>query len=194
MQEFIHHKVKVIEEFFVEFNQVQRLYGDRSFDFEQRFTVFLNKLSDYFKERGENTRESEVLRVNNMLYTVKKGFDPSKMEKINSGRRELWWGFSYNGIESLETLLQDIYKKEISKLQEGKEILSNLILNLYQQGFLTDNQLRDLDSVTKVEAFWRSLLMQNGSMSVINKKLLTHLITEDIYLLLEEIISEIVPQ
>lgn len=31
-------------------------------------------------------------------------------------------------------------------------------------------------------------------MSVINKKLLTHLITEDIYLLLEEIISEIVPQ
>ena len=108
--------------------------------------------------------------------------------------RELWWGFSYNGIESLETLLQDIYKKEISKLQEGKEILSNLILNLYQQGFLTDDQLRDLDSVTKVEAFWRSLLMQNGSMSVINKKLLTHLITEDIYLLLEEIISEIVPQ
>lgn len=194
MQEFIHHKVKVIEEFFVEFNQVQRLYGDRSFDFEQRFTVFLNKLSDYFKERGENTRESEVLRVINMLYTVKKGFDPSKMEKINSGRRELWWGFSYNGIESLETLLQDIYKKEISKLQEGKEILSNLILNLYQQGFLTDNQLEDLDSVTKVEAFWRSLLMQNGSMSVINKKLLTHLITEDIYLLLEEIISEIVPQ
>lgn len=194
MQEFIHHKVKVIEEFFVEFNQVQRLYGDRSFDFEQRFTVFLNKLSDYFKERGENTRESEVLRVINMLYTVKRGFDPSKMEKINSGRRELWWGFSYNGIESLETLLQDIYKKEISKLQEGKEILSNLILNLYQQGFLTDNQLRDLDSVTKVEAFWRSLLMQNGSMSVINKKLLTHLITEDIYLLLEEIISEIVPQ
>ena len=52
MKEFIHNKVKVIDELFTEFNQVQGLYADRSFDFEYRFTVFLNKLSDYFKKSG----------------------------------------------------------------------------------------------------------------------------------------------
>ncbi len=190
MQEFIHNKVKVIEEFFAEFNQTQKLYADKSFDFDQRFTVFLNKLSGYFKDRGENARESEILRITSMLHTVRRGFDPSKIEKIKSGKRELLWGFSYHGIETVDTLLQEMYRKEILKLEEGKEILSNLVLNLYQQGFLTDEQLKGLDSIPKIELFWSSLLSQNGSISFINKKLHTYLITEDIYLLLDEIINK----
>lgn len=191
MQEFIHNKVKVIEELFDEFNRAQKLYADRSFDFENRFTAFLSKLSDYFKDRGENARESEVFRIINMLHTVKRGFNPSKMEKINTGKRELWWGFSYNGIESIDALLQEIYKKETVKLEEGEEILSNLMLNLYQQGFLTDEKLKELDSIPEIEVFLSSLLSQNGSITVISKKLLTNLIAEDIYLLLEKIILKI---
>ncbi len=191
MKEFIHNKVKVIDELFTEFNQVQGLYADRSFDFEYRFTVFLNKLSDYFKKSGDSAKESEVFRVINLLQTVKRGFNPSKLEKINSGKRELWWGFSYNGIESIDSLLQEIYRKETAKLEEGEEILNNLILSLYQQGFLTDQMLKDLDSVPKIEASWNLLLSQNGSVSVINKKLMTKLIAEDIYLLLEKIIAKI---
>ena len=191
MKEFIHNKVKVIDELFTEFNQVQGLYADRSFDFEYRFTVFLNKLSDYFKKSGDSAKESEVFRVINLLQTVKRGFNPSKLEKINSGKRELWWGFSYNGIESIDSLLQEIYRKETAKLEEGEEILNNLILSLYQQGFLTDQMLKDLDSVPKIEASWNLLLSQNSSISVINKKLMTKLIAEDIYLLLEKIIAKI---
>ena len=191
MKEFIHNKVKVIDELFTEFNQVQGLYADRSFDFEYRFTVFLNKLSDYFKKSGDSAKESEVFRVINLFQTVKRGFNPSKLEKINSGKRELWWGFSYNGIESIDSLLQEIYRKETAKLEEGEEILNNLILSLYQQGFLTDQMLKDLDSVPKIEASWNLLLSQNGSISVINKKLMTKLIAEDIYLLLEKIIAKI---
>ena len=191
MKEFIHNKVKVIDELFTEFNQGQGLYVDGSFDFEYRFTVFLNKLSDYFKKSGDSAKESEVFRVINLLQTVKRGFNPSKLEKINSGKRELWWGFSYNGIESIDSLLQEIYRKETAKLEEGEEILNNLILSLYQQGFLTDQMLKDLDSVPKIEASWNLLLSQNGSISVINKKLMTKLIAEDIYLLLEKIIAKI---
>ena len=129
-----------------------------------------------------------------MLQTVKRGFDPSKMEKISSGKGELLWGFSYNGIESLGLLLQEVYKREISKLEEGEEILSNLILNLYQQGVLTDAKLKDLDAIPKIEVFWNYLLTQNGSISVINKKLLTNLIPEDIFLLIEKIVYKITTQ
>jgi hypothetical protein len=129
-----------------------------------------------------------------MLQTVKRGFDPSKMEKISSGKGELLWGFSYNGIESLGLLLQEVYKREMSKLEEGEEILSNLILNLYQQGVLTDAKLKDLDAIPKIEVFWNYLLTQNGSISVINKKLLTNLIPEDIFLLIEKIVYKITTQ
>lgn len=194
MQEFIHNKVKVLDELFTEFNQVQRLYAEKSFEFESRFTVFLNKLSDYFKTSGDQAKEAEVLRVTNMLHTVKRGFNPTNQEKVNTGRRELLWGFAYNGIENLNSLMQEIYGKETSKLEEGEELLSNLILNLIQQGFLTDQKLMELDTIPKIEAYWNSLLTQNGSITVIHKKLLMKLITEDIYLLLEKIIAKIKSQ
>ena len=194
MQEFIHNKVKVLDELFTEFNQVQRLYAEKSFEFESRFTVFLNKLSDYFKNRGDQAKEAEVLRVTNMLQTVKRGFNPTNQEKVNTGRRELLWGFAYNGIENLNSLMQEIYGKETSKLEEGEELLSNLILNLIQQGFLTDQKLMELDTIPKIEAYWNSLLTQNGSITVIHKKLLMKLISEDIYLLLEKIIAKIKSQ
>lgn len=191
MQEFIHHKVRVIEGFLTEFNQVQQLYAERSFDFDHRFMKLLDTLSDYFKNRGESSKESEVRRIGNLIHTVKRGFDPSKMEKISSGRRELAWGFSYTGIEGLNALLQETYSKEQSKLNEGEEILTNLLLSLYQQGNLSDDTLKGLDSIRKIEIFWGTLLLKNGSISVINKKLRTMLIAEDIHLLMEKVIAKI---
>lgn len=184
MKEFIHNKIKVIEDFFIEFNEVQKLYYNRSFDFDSRFTSFLSGLSDYFKNRGESSKESEVLRVLNMLQTVRRGFNPFSLEKINVGKREHLWGFSYNGIESINTILQQIYQIEKSKLEEGEEILTNLILSLYQQGVLTDSKLKEINTITEIEAIWNSILTQNGSISLINKKLLVKLINEDIYMIL----------
>lgn len=192
MQEFIHNKVKVIDGLFTEFNQVQQLYSERSFEFESKMFVFLNKMSEYFRNSGDQAHESEVLRTANMLHSVKKGFNPAKMEKINTARRELFWGFAFNAIENLDTLLQEIYKKEITKLEEGDEILSGLILNLVQQGFLTDQKLKEMDSIAEIEALWNFLLTQNGSISVIHKKLMMKLIPEDVYLLIEKIVSKIV--
>ena len=125
MKELIHNKVRVIDEFFTEFNQIQKLYVEKSFDFEHQFNLFLANLSHYFEKRGENSKESEILRIKSMLQTVKRGFNPSKMEKIDSGKRELLWGFSYNGIESLDLLLQEIYKKEVSKLIDLMESYAN---------------------------------------------------------------------
>ncbi len=194
MQELIHNQVKVINQLITDFNQVQRLYAEKSFELENRIFAFLNQLNDYFKSKGDQAKESEVLRITNMLHTVKRGFNPASLEKINTSKRELFWGFAFNGIENIHTLLQEIYKKETIKLEEGEEILTNLILNLVQQGFLTDQKLQELDSISKIEAYWNFLLTQNGSITLIQKKLLMKLISEDIYLLLEKIISRITPQ
>lgn len=194
MKEFIHNKVKVIEDFFTEFNELQRLYYNRSFDFDHRFTPFLTELSSYFKNRGESSKESEVLRILNMLQTVRRGFNPLSLEKISVGKREQLWGFSFNGIENINSILQEIYQKEITKLEEGEEILTNLILSLFQQGALTESNLKELNTIPKIESTWVSLLAQNGSISLINKKLLVQIINEDIYMLIEKIILKIVNQ
>ncbi len=194
MQELIHNKVKTIAELIDTFNQAQKRYAERSYQFEEHFALFLNKLSGYFGSRGESARESEVLRIINMLQAVKRGFDPSKMERLRSGKRELLWGYFYVAIENVNVLLQEIYHKETAKLEEGDEILSNLILNLVQQEFLTNDMLRELDSISRIEVFWNTLLTRNGTLSVINRKLHLSMITEDIYLLIEQIVSRITSQ
>ena len=194
MQELIHNKAKAIEELIDAFNQAQKQYAERSFQFEEQFASVLHKLAAYFNNRGETARESEILRIINMLQAVKKGFDPSKMERLRSGRRELLWGYSYIAIENVNALLQDIYHRELAKLEEGDELLSSLMLNLVQQGFLTDEMLSELDSIPRIEIFWSTLLTRNGTLSVINRKLHLNLITEDIYLLIEKIVSRITTQ
>ena len=194
MKEFIHNKVKVIEDFFTEFNEVQRLYYNRSFDFDHRFTSLLTELSSYFKNRGESSKESEVLRILNMLQTVRRGFNPFSLEKISVGKREQLWGFSFNGIENINSILQEIYQKEITKLEEGEEILTNLILSHFQLGVLTESNLKELNTIPKIEATWISILAQYLSISLINKKLLVQIINEDIYMLIERIILKIVNQ
>lgn len=191
MKEFIHNKIQIIEELFAEFNKVQKLYSVKSFDFKQEFSVFLHRVAEFFRDRGESNKESEVLRVINLLQTVKRGFNPSKLEKITNNRREQWWGFAFNGIETLESILQEIYKKETIKLDEGEELIFNVLLSLTQNGLLPDEKLNELNSIPKIEQFWEQLLSQNGSMTLVNRRLLAHLIAEDIYLIIEKVINKI---
>ena len=84
MQELIHFTVQKIKELLEHFNEVQALYLSKSFDFDSRFDIFLNEVLEYFRTKGNTSHESEVLKVMNMIATVKRGFNPIKMEKIMS--------------------------------------------------------------------------------------------------------------
>ncbi len=190
MQEFIHNKVKTIELLFEDFNKVQGLFSERSFDFDLKFNTFLDQLLNYYRERGDQSQESEVLKMINQLLTVRKGFDPIRMEKVDRGRRELMWGFSYSTIEQVHHMLSTMYQKEKIKLDEGEELISNLVLSLYQNQILTDSKIKKLNTIAKIEVFWDQMVKQNTSISSLDKKLKMSLITEDIYLLFEKVISK----
>lgn len=191
MQEFIHHKIKVIEELISKFNKVQRLFNEKSFDFETQLHAFLNELLQYFNSRGDQTHEAEILNFIGRIQTIKRGFNPVKMQKIETGKRELFWGFAFTVIEALLEILAKMHTTEQQKLEEGQDLISNLILNLYQNKILTDEQIVELNSVEKIEIYWNFLLTQNGSISSIDKKLKMSLIAEDIYLLFEKSLANI---
>lgn len=191
MQEFIHHKIKVIEELISKFNKVQRLFNEKSFDFETQLHAFLNELLQYFNSRGDQTHEAEILNFIGRIQTIKRGFNPVKMQKIETGKRELFWGFAFTVNEALLEILAKMHTTEQQKLEEGQDIISNLILNLYQNKILTDEQIVELNSVAKIEIYWNFLLTQNGSISAIDKKLKMSIIAEDIYLLFEKSLANI---
>ena len=192
MQELVHHTIQKIQELLEHFNKVQELYLSKSFDFDGQFETFLYEFLEYLKTKGNTTYESEVLKVMNMISTVKRGFNPVQMEKIGNGKRELLWGFSFSGMESIHGFLMEMYSKEQKKLDEAEELLSGLIVSLYQNGILDDDKVKDLNSVAKIEVFWTSLVNQNTQISGINKKLRLTMISEDIFLLLEKVLLKLI--
>ena len=192
MQELIHFTVQKIKELLEHFNDVQALYLSKSFDFDARFDVFLNEVLEYFRTKGNTSHESEVLKIMNMISTVKRGFNPIKMEKITTGRRELLGGFSFNGMESMYDILMEIYTKENKKLDDAEELVSGIIVSLYQNGILDDEKLKDMNSIPKIERFWTSLVEQNTAISGINKKLRLTIIPEDIFLILEKVFLKLI--
>lgn len=191
MQEFIHHKINVIEELITKFNRVQQLYNDKSFDYETQLHDFLNELLEYFNSRGDNMNESEILNSIGTLKTIKRGFNPMKMQKIDTGRRDLFWGFAFTVQESVLEIIRKMYDKEKQKLEDGEELIANLILSLHQNKILTDDKIKELNSVQKIEVFWAFLLTQNDTISSFNKKLRMSLTAEDIYLLFEKSLLKI---
>jgi len=192
MQELIHFTVQKIKELLEHFNDVQTLYLSKSFDFDARLDVFLNDVLEYFRTKGNTSHESEVLKIMNMISTVKRGFNPIKMEKIMTGRRELLGGFSFNGMESMYGILMEIYAKENKKLDDAEELISGIIVSLYQNGILDDEKLKDMNSIPKIERFWTSLVEQNTAISGINKKLRLTIIPEDIFLILEKVFLKLI--
>ena len=192
MQELIHYTVQKIKELLEHFNEVQALYLSKSFDFDARLEAFLNEVLEYFRTKGSTTHESEVLKIMSMVATVKRSFNPIKMEKITTGKRDLLWGFSFNGMESIYDILMEIYAKENKKLDDAEELISGIIVSLYQNGILDDEKLKEMDSVSKIESFWTSLVTQNTAISGINKKLRLTIIPEDIFLILEKVFQKLI--
>ena len=191
MQEFIHHKVDIYEDFLKEFNKIQVLLGDRSFEFERRFEEFSQSLLTYFQTSGNTSVEAEILKIMNSVLTVKKGFDPVKMEKILIGRREMFWGFAFSATESIFEILRKILDTEKLKLDEGEALIAGLILSLIQNNILDDAKIAELNSIANIELYWTQIIAQNESIANINKKLRMTLLAEDIYLLFEENLAKI---
>lgn len=191
MQELVHHSTQTLEFHLDKLNEIQELYLSKSFDFDAYFDAFLHNLLDYFKTKGNTTYESEVLKIMSTISTVKRGFNPVKMEKVIVGKRDLVSGFSFNGIENIHRFLIDLLFKEQRKLDESEELLSGLIISMYQNGILDDAKIKDLDSIAKIETFWNQLLPQNTAIAGINKKLRLTLLAEDIYLILEKILAKL---
>lgn len=191
MQELVHHSTQALELHLNKLNKVQALYLSKSFDFDSGFDDFLQELLEYFRAKGNTSCVSEVLKILNMISTIKRGFNPVKMEKIDVGKRNLLYGFSFNGIENIHGIITELLNKELKKLDEAEELISGLILSLYQNGILDDVKIKELNTVSKIEAFWNQLLNQNTTIAGINKKLRLTLLSEDIYLIIEKVLTRI---
>jgi hypothetical protein len=173
------------------FNTIQTLYLDKSYLYETELQLFLKNLQYYFSEISDSTKESEVLKYSGMLQTIKKGFDPIKLEKIATARRDFFWGMAFHINQEIQQLLVNMLASEEQKLSEADDLLSNTFLSLIQNQILSNQELKKLNNTIAIELFWTSIVKQNTTIAVLDKKMKMKITAEDIYLLIEKIVVKI---
>lgn len=190
MKQFIHHKIQKIDLLIEVYNKVRQLYVDRAFEFDNDYRQLLEDCKEFLKIFGTNSQVAEVLNLQSYFETSKKGINPYELIKTNTGRRNLVMMTANQGMNDLLNILNNYYDKEIAKIEEAEDILSNTLLGLIQSGGLSDTKIGELNSIQKIEVFWIELKSLNDSINLIDKKLKIKIISEDIYLIIEKILNK----
>lgn len=125
-----------------------------------------------------------------------RGFNPTNQEKVNTGRRELLWGFAYNGIENLNSLMQEIYRKKrhLKTRRRRRTSFQSWFWILFSRDFWPIRNWWNWIQFQRLKAL---LEFSSNSKRIYHgnhKKLLMKLISEDIILLLKKIIAKIKSQ
>lgn len=172
-------------------NNIRQLHIDRAFEFDDKYRTLLNECKTFLKSNGTNTQVAEVLNLEGMFETAKRGINPYELKKVNTGRRSLSMMIANQGLNELFNLLKEFYDKEKKKIEEAEELLSNTILGMFQSGAINDEKIKALDSIPKIEAFWNQIKNVNDSILLIDKKLRINIISQDIFLIIEKILDKI---
>ena len=187
---FAHFKQKNLKSFANELILFNEDYKNRSYDFEANIKKLFKEMQDFYKQIGDSKHETQVSQLSIYYETAIKGIHPLKLEKLKLGRRENTWIAAFHCLSTLSEILQsDIEHVEIV-LNEANEMLSQFILSAIQNQLLTQLQLEQADNLNKIETLWNKL-KQNQQISLIDMKLRLTITNNDIYLLLDEIFSNI---
>ena len=185
---FAHFKQKSLKSFADKLILFNDDYKNRSYDFEFNIKEFFKEMQDYFKQIGDSKHETQVSQLSIYYETAIKGIHPLKLEKLKLGRRENTWIAAFYCLTTLSEILQINIERVEVILKEANEMLSQLILSAIQNQLISQLQLDESDNLNKIEALWNKL-KQNQQIGLIHKKLRLTITNNDIYLLLDEIIS-----
>lgn len=173
------------------YNHIRQLHVDMAFEFDDQYRNLLKECKTFLKSNGTNTQVGEVLNLEGMFETAKKGINPYELKKVKTGRRSLSMMIANQGLNELFNILKEFYDKEKKKIEEAEELLSNTILGMFQSGSLNDEKIEALDSIPKIEAFWNKVKNRNDSVLLIDKKLRIKIISQDIFLIIEKILNRL---
>ena len=191
MRNFIHYKKQNAEKFLAQLSGLQQKYIERSFDFEQELTSHFDEAESFFQQLGENLNQSGIARLQTYFVTAQRGIDPRKLEKLKTGRRENIWISAFDCLSQLEELFASFLGKQQLKLDEGKELIEQIILSIIQNNGPNGELILQLESLESIESFWRSLMAANEQIKLAHRRLLLNLNEQDIYLLIEATINRI---
>lgn len=190
MKVFIHYKQQHLEIFLQSLNGLNNNYITRSYEFDQNLINFLDNIHEHFARLGESVDAAEISRLKTYFVTAQKGVNPQSLEKLRIGRRENIWASAFYCMDKLSELLQQNLQKQNILLNEASDVIQQLVLSMLQSKFIDKEMLQKVDSPEHIQSLWGKML-ENEQIDLMNMKLKLSVHQQDIYLLLEKIITRL---
>ncbi|MEN0049156.1 MAG: hypothetical protein AAF806_19005 [Bacteroidota bacterium] len=169
---------------------LNNLYIARSYEYENSFISFLKNCETFFEQVGNPSNRAKIVQQRAYYETALRGINPYTLEKLKSNKRDNTWTTAFQCLNIIGSVLQDSFEDLMNTLEEGKELLSQIIISAISSKLITEEEITATRKIKDVQLVWGKLL-KNTQVKSVEKKLKLSLNQQDIYLLLHQIICRI---
>lgn len=188
MQRFYHNDQQQLIQLLNVFNEVSAKYSRKEFDTDIALKALLDKAVTRYKDAGLTDKESQARLLQAELATAERGIHPETRERVTTRRSDMKMGVQLKVLQTLEHLLREELSAANDRLQEARDMLTQILLAAMQGGILNDATLANAGTEADLQAIWK-LLAADKNIMLAQKRILMKVSMYDVLLLMEELIA-----
>lgn len=188
MQRFYHNDQQQLIQLLNLFNEVSAKYSRKEFDMDITLKALLDKAVTRYKDAGHTDKESQARLLQAELATAERGIHPETRERVTTRRSDMKMGVQLKVLQTLEHLLREELSAANGRLQEARDMLTQILLAAMQGGILNDATLANAGTEAELQAIWK-LLAADKNIMLAQKRILMKVSMYDVLLLMEELIA-----
>ncbi|MFZ4769658.1 MAG: hypothetical protein ACOYLO_05710 [Ferruginibacter sp.] len=164
------------------------LFNAKDYATDKALALVLKDCIQTFKALGYADKESQVQSLKAELVTAQRGMNPYTLQKQNMGRNEMFTSVMFKILQALEVQLRTYYLVGDEKLQQARELISQIIVAALQGGFLTNLDIKNIKTQKQTEVAWKKL-GEDANISLGQKRVLLIVSPYDAIILFDELIT-----
>jgi hypothetical protein len=173
------------------FTQALAAFNAREFEADRVLLHALDGGIAIYKELGKTDRENEFQSLKAEWITAQRGINPISFEKVTLRRGEMVNTISFKVMQRAGQLLNIDLQETNAKIEEVSQLIGQIIVAAFQNGMLTNEQIRNADTQDKKEALWQSLAADTN-IAVGQKRVLLMVNRFDAVILFDDVTRQLI--
>lgn len=191
MRNFLHGRIQRFEQLLEVGNRLLRQYNDADPALSAGLLLFLGQAASSYHSIGRQDIEGRILALQAEFITARRGIDPATLQRAVGRRRELENTTAFKVLQVINEQLRNDLQQDEKSLQEGRALLSQLVLVGLQRRLLSvPVQAKRHYRQAEVEVFWRTMLA-DAEIGLAAQRVALQLNQHDIALLLQEMCNRL---
>lgn len=190
MQKFLINEQTRYEVLIKSLTRTLSKFNNKDYDATQSVIALLKQVITGFEELGNSIKQSEVQILLSEVATAKAGINPINFQKQTTGRLELLHTICLKALQQLQQILAHSYELNNEKLNQAKDLVSQIVTAGIQQGLITAIDIKKYKSTADAEKYCAKMT-KNENIALGEKRVLLLVSRYDCLLLFDEIINSL---